>query len=79
MPESIIINFVHMFRGARLQSFVLFLGGGSIDSEGDTMNVKSRSLGQIMRYQQADINVFCRLSKVTYHALLSLLSLPHFM
>lgn len=68
-----------MFRGARLQSFVLFGGGGSIDSEGDTMNVKSRSLGQIMRYQQADINVFCRLSKVTYHALLSLLSLPHFM
>lgn len=67
-----------MFRGARLQSFVLFWGG-SIDSEGDTMGVKSRSLGQIMRYQQADINVFCRLSKVTYHALLSLLSLPHFM
>lgn len=67
MPESIIINFVCICFAVHVCKVVGKEGGGGVDwLRGAYSGVKSRLLGQIMRYQQADINVFCRLSKVTY-------------
>lgn len=57
MPESIIINFVCICFAVHVCKVVGREGG--VDwLRGAYNGVKSRLLGQIMRYQQADINVF---------------------
>lgn len=79
MPESIIINFVCICFAVHVCKVVGREGGGSIDSEGHTMAFKVGYWGRSWDINRQISMYFVGCQKLlTYHALLSLLSLSHF-